>query len=109
MYKCVHCQKEKRDCCCQTPFRTPDTPHDFPGQKRILRLMFDLPGWDEFMTRVKIAQSMAFMIDKALFLGDGSVRNHDAAEAKKKSFFAISSPSPSPYVRTKHRGSDEQD
>lgn len=118
MYKCVHCQKEKRDCRCQTPFRTPDTPHDLPGQKRILRLLFDVPAadwekFDEYMTAMKVSVSMSLMIDRALFEGDrkplrGPWRSHnaDAAKAKRDAFFSSSQFS-RPYYRTKHGGNDE--
>ena len=49
--------------------------------------------------------TMAFMIDKALFEGDGPVRNYDATKAKHDAFFSSSQFS-RPYYRTKHGGSD---
>ena len=112
MHKCVHCSKERRDCRCPNVIGKPITPHDFPGQKRVLRLMFELPDFGsaenpfpEFVHSARIVQSMAFMIDKALFEGDGPVRNYDATKAKHDAFFSSSQFS-RPYYRTKHGGSD---
>lgn len=115
MYRCVHCQKEKLDCRCQTPFKTPDTAHDLPGRKRILRLMFDLPDFNELspefveLMNSAVARSMDRVLERVFVGGD---RNrllrppwHIAEETQHTFFTTINFDRA--YYLTKHGDNNE--
>ena len=75
MYVCVHCSKEQKHCRCTSPFTTPKTLHNFPGQRYNFWADYaDLPEgnifeqisntmWDGLFRTI----SQAFMIPRELF------------------------------------------